>query len=122
MKMKDQKKAKETAEGRMKMIAPLLAPNLGLADMAKLKKELCETYEVSARTLERYLRNYAVGGFEGLMPSGKATKSKYKISDELLEEAIRLRLELPSRSIPTIIQILEMEGKAPPGFLKRTTL
>ena len=122
MKMKDQKKAEEAAEGRMKMIAPLLAPNLGQADMTKLKEELSETYEVSIRTLDRYLRSYAEGGFEGLMPSGKAVESKYKISDELLEEAIRLRRELPSRSIPTIIQILEMEGKAPPGFLKRTTL
>jgi transposase InsO family protein len=29
---------------------------------------------------------------------------------------------VPSRSIPQIIEILEMEGKAPPGFIKRTTL
>ena len=33
-----------------------------------------------------------------------------------------MRRELPSRSIPTIIRILEAEGKVAPGFLKRTTL
>ena len=63
MKMKDQKKAEEAAEGRMKMIAPLLAPNLGQADMTKLKEELSETYEVSIRTLDRYLRSYTVTDF-----------------------------------------------------------
>ncbi len=56
------------------------------------------------------------------MPAGKNPGAVYKIPDSLLDEAVALRRELPSRSIPTIIQILELEGKAEPGFLKRTTL
>lgn len=44
------------------------------------------------------------------------------ISEELIDEAILLRREVPSRSIQQIIEILEMEGRAPAGFLKRTTL
>ncbi|ABZ84020.1 transposase, putative [Heliomicrobium modesticaldum Ice1] len=39
-----------------------------------------------------------------------------------LEEAILLRREVPRRSIAQIIQILEWEGKAEPGKLKRSTL
>ena len=122
MEMKDRKKAEETAETRMQMIAPLLAPNLGYSDITKLKNELSEGYEISVRTLERYCRNYVENGFEGLFPQGKSREVKYKIPKELVDAAIELRRELPSRSIPTIIQILEMEGKAEPGFLKRSTL
>lgn len=63
-----------------------------------------------------------IGGFDALKPQSKCPEYKYKIPQELLDEAIQLRRELPSRSIPTIIKILELEGKAEPGFLKRTTL
>ena len=120
--MKDRKKAEETAEARMQMIAPLLAPNLGYSDITKLKTDISAVFEVSVRTLERYCKNYVDHGFEGLFPQGKSPEVKYKIPKELVDAAIELRRELPSRSIPTIIRILEMEGKAEPGFLKRTTL
>ena len=122
MEMKDRKKAEGTGETRMKIIAPLLAPNLSSSDITKLKKKISEEYEISVRTLERYCRSYLEGGFEGLLPQGKGTEVKYKIPKELVDAAIVLRRELPSRSIPTIIRILELEGKAEPGFLKRSTL
>ncbi|MHB1654656.1 MAG: DDE-type integrase/transposase/recombinase, partial [Desulfitobacteriaceae bacterium] len=44
------------------------------------------------------------------------------ITAELLEQAILLRREVPSRSVAQIIQILEWEGKAPCGEIKRSTL
>ena len=66
--------------------------------------------------------SYVEHGFEGLLPQGKSGTVKYKIPQELVEDAVELWRELPSRSIPTIIRILEMEGKAEPVFLKRTTL
>lgn len=122
MKMKDRKKAEANAEMRMQMIAPLLSPDLDHASMSALKQSLSEANGVSIRTLERYCKSYLDNGFEGLLPQGKNPESRYKIPDDLLNEAILLRRELPSRSIPTIIKILELEGKAEPGFLKRTTL
>lgn len=121
MQMKDKKKAKEIAEERMRLIAPLLAPDLDCAKMKSLKEEISQTSGVSVRTLERYCKVYFEVGYEGLQPAGKSTPP-YKIPEELVQEAIQLRKELPSRSIPTIIHILESEGKAAPGFLKRTTL
>ena len=53
---------------------------------------------------------------------GQSAGAECHVSKELLAEAIRLRREVPSRSVPTIIQILELEGKVTPGTLKRTTL
>ena len=120
--MKDQKLAAAEAEERMKLIAPLLSPGLSREALAEMKQQICEEYRISERTLRRYLQLYREGGFERLKPRGHEAGEKYKIPQEVLEEAIRLRREQPNRSIPTIIQILELEGVVPEGFLKRTTL
>ena len=69
MKMKDKKKAEETAEMRMQMIAPLLAPNLGYNDIARLKNDISAGYEVSVRTLERYCKSYVDHGFTRSIPT-----------------------------------------------------
>ena len=120
MEMKNRKLATEIAEERMSIIAPLLSQHMDSSQVAQ--REICERSQISQRTLERYLSAYLNGGFEGLKPQSKGAHSSFKIPQELLDEAIHLRRELPSRSIPTVIQILELEGKAAPGFLKRTTL
>ena len=122
MDMKDQKLATEIAEERMTLIAPLLSQNLDKDSVRLIRAEICERNQISQRTLERYLTSYLKGGFDALKPQSRSAECKYKIPQELLDEAIRLRRELPSRSVPTIIKILELEGKAEPGFLKRTTL
>lgn len=121
-KMKNSKKAQETAETRMAIIAPLLAPGLDKDSVRSLRETIIETNHVSQRTLDRYLHAYHMEGFNGLLPEGKSSETKYKIPPDIVDVAIQLRRELPSRSIPTIIEILEMEGKVEPGFLKRTTL
>lgn len=120
--MKDQKLAAAEAEERMKLIAPLLAPGVTREALAEMKQKICEEYRISDRTLCRYLQQYPEKGFEGLKLQGHENGEKFKIPQEVLEEAIRLRREQPNRSIPTIIQILELEGVVPKGFLKRTTL
>lgn len=122
MEMKDRKKAEDTAESRMQMIAPLLAPELDASAATELKIQISEKHGVSVRSLERYLKSYEEEGFAGLQPQGKGTPQKYKIPADVLDEAIRLKRELPSRSIPTIIHILELEHRVDKGFLKRTTL
>ena len=122
MEMKNRKLAAEIAEERMSMIAPLLSQNMDSRRVEQLRQEICERNQISQRTLERYLCAYLNGGFEALKPQSRSSQSNYKIPQELLDEAIQLRRELPSRSIPTIIKILELEKKAPPGFLKRATL
>lgn len=44
-------------------------------------------------------------GMDGLEPKGRVPEHNVIVSNEILAEAIRLRRELPSRSVPTIIQI-----------------
>ena len=123
--MNDTRKPEEIAVNRHKVIAPILAAMEEKADAAKivlLKKEAYEQYGISRRTLMRWLTGYQEKGFEGLKPAGRMSGAPGVIPEWLIDEAILLRREVPSRSIPQIIEILEMEGKAPTGLLKRTTL
>ena len=123
--MKDTRKSEKVAVNRHKIIAPIVAAMEEKTDAAKfvlLKKEACEQTGVSRRTLGRWLDAYQEHGFEGLKPMGRENSVRSPIPDELIQEAILLRREIPSRSVPQIIEILEMEGKAPVGLIKRTTL
>jgi transposase InsO family protein len=123
--MADQRKPEEIAVNRHKIIAPILAAmeeNTDAAKLVLLKKEAQEQHGISRRTLERWLDAYGRDGFAGLKPADRSRKSPGAISEEVISEAIMLRREVPSRSVPQIIEILEMEGRVPEGVLKRTTL
>jgi len=123
--MNDTRKPEEIAVMRYKIIAPILAAMEEKADAAKivlLKKEAYAQYGISRRTFMRWLTGYLEKGFEGLKPAGRVSSAPGVIPNWLLDEAALLRREVPSRSVPQIIEILEMEGKAPAGLLKRTTL
>lgn len=120
--MKNQKKAQEIAAERVQLLSPLLAEGLDAAKAKEIRRQICESAGLSERTIRRYLAQYRQEGFEGLKPKGKGRKIGGAISDHLLEQAILLRREVPSRSIAQIIQILEWEKLVEPGQLKRSTL
>jgi putative transposase len=123
--MENTKTQDEIALERYKIISPILSAIDEKADKGKismLKGEACGQAGVSRKTLARWLDRYAKNSFDGLKYQGAPSQPKRLIPGELVKEAILLRLEVPSRSIPQIIEILEMEGKAPAGFLKRSTL
>lgn len=121
--MRDQKKAEEIAAQRMQLLSPLLTEGLDAGKAKQLKQQICEQSGLSERTIRRYLAEYRAKGFEGLKPKGKGRQmNNIAIPEHLLEQAILLRREVPTRSIAQIIQILEWEGLAQPGQLKRSTL
>ena len=123
--MTNQCRPEEIAVNRHKIIAPILVAREEKADVAKLvllKKEACEQGGIHRRTLDRWLDAYERQGFDGLKPVSREGKNAGAIPEELIAEAILLRREVPSRSIPQIIEILEMEGRVSAGYLKRTTL
>jgi len=110
---------------RFKLISPLLSSDLDEAKRIQLREKIAADNNVSVRSLYRYEKAWQNGEFQGLKP---APRNKNRIQnlpenfDSLLNEAIQLRREVPSRSINQIILILELEGKAAPGVLKRATL
>ena len=110
---------------RFEMIAPLLSPDLDPGARQGLRRRIADQNGLSAKTLKRYEQRYAKGGIKGLAPDERPSRGPEELPenfDQLLKEAIELRRELPSRSVSSIIRILELEGKVPAKTLKRSTL
>ena len=112
----------QIAAQRMRLIAPLLSPGLDKATYQRLKEQISRESGLSERTLRRYLFLYQEKGYEGLFPAKKQYPSSDAVPEEILQEAILLRRQVPSRSVAQLIQILEWEGKVEPGQIKRSTL
>lgn len=65
---------------------------------------------VSVTTLRRYLEAYREGGFDALRPSPRADKGIPRaFPPEVLDAAIALREEQPSRTTQTLVDILERD-------------
>ena len=115
----------DTALSRFRMIAPLADETIDQAKRIQLRKKIAADNGLSYKTIKRYDEAYLARGFEGLKPRDHAPRNQAKLPDnfdELLQEAIQLRREVPSRSVEKIITILELEGRVKPGELKRSTL
>lgn len=115
----------ETALDRFQIIAPLIDPSLDQAKYLAMRKQAAIDNDISERTLRRYIKSYRESGFEGLKPKAREYYKKDTLPEnyeEIVQEAILLRREVPSRSIEKIILILELEHRVEPGVLKRSTL
>jgi transposase InsO family protein len=115
----------ETALERFKLISPLLDSALDPAKRAQLRQEIARNNGISERSLFRYERAYREGSFTGLKPVSRVTEQisgPFPGFREVLDEAILLKREVPTRSVNQIILILEGEGKVKTGLLKRSTL
>jgi hypothetical protein len=115
-------KLEGAAEQRLKLLSPLLDPRLDKAKLQKLKLEAAENSGLSERTIRRYLKAYQENGFDGLRAKPRGRRRAGTIPESVLSEAALLRREVPGRSVTQIISILEDEGLAKPGVLKRSTL
>ena len=121
--MKDQRKADLTATERAEMLGPLLTSGLDPAKRSQIICEICSKYRISERSIRRYLRAYEEEGFAGLRPKGRAYHGKTgSVDDYILDQAVALRREVPTRSIRQIIRILEMEGLVAENQIRRSTL
>lgn len=115
----------EVAKNRFTMIAPLVAEDLDKGLRLDLVREIARQREVSERTIRRYILAWKAGGFDALKPKRGHTRPDSKLPDnfsEIVDEAIILRRESPSRSVKDIIMILELEGSITPGSVTRSTL
>ena len=120
-----EKSMEDVAAARFEIISPLLDASLDPVLRIEKQKEVSWHCGKSYRTIGRWLKSYAANGFAGLKPSKTCPKTVSALPEnyaEILEAAITLRRECPSRSVRDIIQILELEGIATKGTLSRSTL
>jgi transposase InsO family protein len=81
-----------------------------------------EILNVKAETIRYWLRRYRFGGFEALKDKPRSDRGIRAIPQDLIDQACKLKLQVPERSIERIITIMENMQLAPPGLLKRSTL
>ena len=118
-------RTEQQAHQRFLLISPLLDPNLDEAKKLQLRENIAAAENISIRTLYRYEKAYREGGFSGLKPADWQMNPSARLPEnfgDLIREAILLKREVPTRSVRQIIQILELEGKAALGVLKRSTM
>ena len=115
----------EEALKRYRMIAPLLDEGLDEGKRRQMREEAAEKNGISKRSLYRYEAGYRDNGFEGLRPMSRTKKRMQRLPDnfdEVMEQAMQLKREVPKRSVRQIIKILELEGWVAPGVLKQSTM
>lgn len=128
----EEKLRQEIANFRYGLIAPVVTRKLSPGEQAAILREIAshaydipfsKTRTVSLRTLERYIQAYREGGWEALLPLERADKLQCKqIAPDVLEKAIALKQENPTRSVRQIIAVLELARFVEPGTLKESTL
>lgn len=122
MKTKD---AQSQAAARMMIIIPLLDEHIDPRSLVELKKKLATEHGISYRTISRYYEAYVAEGFDGLKPKQIESRDHGLLPDnfaEIVDTAIELRRECPSRSVNDIIRIMELENFIPKGSISRSTL
>ncbi len=119
------KTPEDRATKRMLMIMPLLEEGIDQSELVNRKKKIVEQNNVSYRTISRYHEAYLKNEFEGLKPKATHTKNQHALSKDfpmVLETAIDLRRECPTRSVRDIIKIMELENTIEKGTIHRSTL
>ncbi|NLM78695.1 MAG: transposase [Ruminococcaceae bacterium] len=112
----------DVATKRIEILGPLLYGEVDPGKHTLLLKQISEREHISERTLRRWLFSYQHEGYQGLLPKSKPGNSNSSVTESIVDEAVMLRREVPTRSIRQIITILEMEGLVEPGQIKRSTL
>ena len=108
---------------RFELIAPLLNENIDRFERRRLRAQILESGKISERNLRRYIQNYKENGYRSLADIPRSDKGSLReMSEKAIVEAVKLRQELPSRSVKRIIEILEGEKLIKPGDVSRTSL
>jgi len=108
---------------RYELIAPLLNENIDKFERRRLRAQILESSGIPARTLRRYIQHYKEKGYKSLEDIPRSDKGSLRtVAEVAVDEAVKLRQELPSRSVKRIIEILEGEKIIKPGEVPRSSL
>lgn len=113
----------ERALAKFAVIAPLVCRELAAEERELLRKQILgsthvfpgdQHIQVAARTLREWCQLHRKHGLNGLLPQPRKDRGKSRaIPQEVLDRAMALRRELPSRSAETISDMVATSGVAP---------
>lgn len=118
----EEEKKQEEARKKMEIIAPLLDPYLTKRERTEKEKEIAKANSLSVKTVHRYYMKYNNGGYKALLPKEQIRPETRVIPEAVIDEAVKMLKELPTRSVVDIISTLEVEGFIEEGSIKRPTL
>jgi len=106
--------AEALALWRYHLIAEALDPKLRARERGLVVRRIAgdhqdprgEVRHVSRNTADRWIRRYRAEGLAGLRDRPRSDHGSARVSQALLDEAIRLRLEVPARSAAHISEII----------------
>ncbi len=106
--------AEALALWRYHLIAEALDPRLGGRERGQAVRRIAgehtapsgEPRQVSRNTLDRWIRRYRAEGLAGLRDRPRSDHGRARVDAALLDEAVRLRLEVPARSAAAISEIV----------------
>jgi transposase InsO family protein len=108
---------------RFEMIAPLLNEGLDEFERRRLRAKILESSGLSERTLRRNIQHYKEKGYKSLEDIPRSDKGSLRaVPEAAIREAVKLREEIPERSVRRIIEILEGEKIIKPGEVRRSSL
>lgn len=113
----------ERALAKYAVIAPLVCRDLDPEERNAMRKQILAAQhhfpggrilQVAPRTLREWCQLYRQKNLEGLLSKTRKDKGKPRaIPQEVLDKAMKLREELPSRSAETIADLLDESGAKP---------
>ena len=122
----------EKALFRYRLIAPLLDPDLKRGDKNQLfsiiagKDHLLpdgRERRFSRETIRSWYKRYRKSGFEGMGTKCRSDHGRARaVSEEIIQKACDLKIEVPQRTLRSIIKILEKEKMVEMGKLTKSTL
>lgn len=118
------------AQFRFSVIAPLVCRKLTREEYLAVRAEILKhthvkpdgtLWKIPKRTLSQWLQQHKEGGFKALEDSDRTTfGSNRAIPDDVLAKAVELRKELSTRSVRTILRLLNSLGYDVSGVSKST--
>ena len=88
-------------------------------------RTVAQTYDLSVKTIKRWLKAYKAEGFTGLTPAYRESRSDKRLPlcfEEALERAVAMRHADNTLSVANIIRCLESENPELKNRIKRSTL
>jgi putative transposase len=117
---------------RLSVLGPLASrDHLNRGELKTLIKQLSQqTYQIpnsrrvylSEKTIERWYYQWKAKGIEGLISTVRSDKNTCQLSPEIQAMILAHKKDNPARSVQTIIDYLEVEGKVPKKTLSRSTV
>jgi putative transposase len=114
------------------VLSPLLREGLDRAEKRQLMDDITSrTYVIpysrkrglKAATVRRKLRAFGEGGFRALAPAVRSDKGTPRaVPEVVLQRALELKAELPTRSVRTIVELLKHDPALPAAKVAPSTL